>query len=187
MASGFESRLKIQQVFWFGLIGLCAIMMGFYLASSLFTLAFALVAIAWLFLLPYHAQLATALSLTTYTSALILPYFPGRPYMWEFAALLGWSGLIITISLRKFAPDSAEVMRRHRWLFVGMLGYCTVLLVIMFYRGFGLNIFGSSQMGGRFYFQQFTCAIFPVLFIMLRMNEKLLIKLFVIQCLLTTT
>ena len=41
--------------------------------------------------------------------------------MWEFAALLGGLVWIITISLRKFAPDSAEVMRRHRWLFVGML------------------------------------------------------------------
>ena len=102
MASGFESRLKIQQVFWFGLIGLCAIMMGFYLASSLFTLAFALVAIAWLFLLPYHAQLATALSLTTYTSALILPYFPGRPYMWEFAALLGLSLIHISEPTRPY-------------------------------------------------------------------------------------
>ena len=92
MASGFESRLKIQQVFWFGLIGLCAIMMGFYLASSLFTLAFALVAIAWLFLLPYHAQLATALSLTTYTSALILPYFPAGLTCGSLR--LFWGGLV---------------------------------------------------------------------------------------------
>ena len=162
-------------------------MMGFYLASNLFTLAFALVAIAWLFLLPYHANLAVYLSLATYTSALILPYFPGRPYMWEFAALLGWSGLIITISLRKYATDASEVIRQHRWLFVGMIGYCVVLLITMFYRGVGLNIMGSQQMGGRFYFQQFTSAIFPLLFIMIRLNERLLLRLFVLQCLLTTT
>ena len=49
-------------------------MIGFYLASNIFTLAFALIAIAWLFLIPYHANLAAWLSLTTYTSALILPY-----------------------------------------------------------------------------------------------------------------
>lgn len=162
-------------------------MIGFYLASNIFTLAFALIGVAWLFLIPYHANLAAWLSLTTYTSALILPYFPGRPYMWEFAALLAWSGLIIIISLRKYSPDAGEVIRRHRWLFVGIIGYCTVLMITMFYRGFGMRIFGSDQQGGRFYFQQFSCAIFPLLFIMLRLNEKVLIRLFVIQCLLTVT
>jgi hypothetical protein len=187
MASSFESRIRFQQIFWFGAIGLCAMMIGFYLASNIFTLAFALIAIAWLFLLPYHGTLAAVLSLSTYTSALILPYFPGRPYMWEFAALLGWSGLIITVSLRKYSADTAEVVRRHRWLFIGIIGYCTILMITMFYRGFGLRIFGSEQMGGRFYFQQFSCAIFPLLFIMLKLKEKVLIRLFIVQCLLTVT
>ena len=153
MASSLESRIKFQQIFWFGVIGICALMSGFYLASNIFTLAFGIIAIAWLFLLPYHANLSAWLSLTTYTSALILPYFPGRPYLWEFAALLGWSGLIILISLRKFSPDAGEVLRRHRWLFLGIIGYCVVLMITMFYRGVGLRIIGSDQRGGRFYFQ----------------------------------
>ncbi|HAO65945.1 MAG TPA: hypothetical protein DCR17_04585, partial [Verrucomicrobiales bacterium] len=187
MASSLESRIKFQQIFWFGVIGICALMIGFYLASNIFTLAFGIIAIAWLFLLPYHANLSAWLSLTTYTSALILPYFPGRPYLWEFAALLGWSGLIILISLRKFSPDAGEVLRRHRWLFLGIIGYCVVLMITMFYRGVGLRIIGSDQMGGRFYFQQFSCAIFPILFILLKINEKTLLKLFIVQCLLTST
>lgn len=187
MASSLESRIKFQQIFWFGVIGVCALMIGFYLASNVFTLALGIIAIAWLFLLPYHANLSAWLSLTTYTSALILPYFPGRPYLWEFAALLGWSGLIILISFRKFSPDAGEVLRRHRWLFLGIIGYCAVLMITMFYRGVGLRIIGSDQMGGRFYFQQFSCAIFPILFILLKINEKTLLKLFIIQCLLTST
>lgn len=186
-STSIESSIRFNQIFWFGVIGLGALFTGFYLASSKFTLILVVVTLGWLVLLPYHAKLAAYLSITTFSSALILPYFPGRPYMWEFAAFLAWSGLIITVSLRRYAPDANRYMRENRWLFVGVGLYCLVLLVTMYHRGFGLRIMGTDQMGGRFYFQQLMCAIFPVLFVLVRFDEKTLIRLYIFQCIFTLT
>ncbi len=187
IASSFDHRLKFQQVFWFSMIGLTALLVGYFLAANLFLMAFGLTGFLWLLLLPYHSRLSVYLSVATFSSAMIIPLFPGRPYMWEFAALLGWSGLIITISMRKYVPNFGREIRENRWLFLGIMGYAVVLLVTMFYRGFGLRILGSDQMGGRFYFQQLTCAIFPWLFIMCPLTEKILLRLYIIQCLMTVT
>ncbi len=189
MAAGtsIESSIRFNQIFWFGVIAFFALCTGFFLASNRFTLALAVVSLGWLVLLPYHAKLASYLSIITFKSALILPYFPGRPYMWEFAAFLAWSGLGITISLRRYAPDAAKYIRENRWLFIGILIYCVVLIVTMSHRGFGLRIMGTDQMGGRFYFQQLMCAIFPVLFILVRLPELTLVRLYIFQCLLTLT
>jgi hypothetical protein len=185
--TSIESSIRFNQIFWFGVIGLGTLFTGFYLASSKFTLVLVAVMLGWLVLLPYHAKLAAYLSISTFSSALILPYFPGRPYMWEFAAFLAWSGLIITISLRRYAPDAAKYIHQNKWLFIGIILYCTVLFVTMFERGFGLRIMGSDQMGGRFYFQQLMCAIFPVLFVLIRFTEGTLLKLYYLQCILTLT
>lgn len=188
MAVGsIESSIRFNQIFWFGVIVLLALFTGFYLASSKFTLALAVAVAGWLVLLPYHAKLAACLSIVAFKSALILPYFPGRPYLWEFAAFLAWSGLVITISLRRYAPDAGRYIRENRWLFVGILCYCLVLMATMLERGFGLRIMGTEQMGGRFYFQQMMCAIFPLLFILVRLPEKILLRLYILQCLLTLT
>ncbi|MCS1408848.1 MAG: hypothetical protein M2R45_02025 [Verrucomicrobia subdivision 3 bacterium] len=185
--TSIESSIRFNQIFWFGVIGLGALFTGFYLASNKFTLVLAMIVLGWLVLLPYHAKLASYLSIVTFRSALILPYFPGRPYMWEFAAFLAWSGLIITVSLRRYAPDAAKYIQENRWLFVGVVFYCIVLIATMVERGFGLRIMGTAEMGGRFYFQQLMCAIFPVLFVLVRFPEMTLIRLYVFQCLLTLT
>ena len=44
--------------------------------------------LAWVMLLPYHAQVSFSLAMVTFSSAFLLPMLPGRPYLWEFAALL---------------------------------------------------------------------------------------------------
>jgi hypothetical protein len=185
ISSTFDQRLKFQQLFWFALIGISAVAIGFFLASNLWLMAFGVTGFLWMILLPYHSRISIYLSVATFSSALIVPLFPGRPYMWEFAALLGWSGLIITISMRKYVQNFTREVKENRWIFIGLAGYVLVLMATMFYRGFGLRILGSEQMGGRFYFQQLTCAIFPWLFIMSSVEEKTLIRLFILQCLLT--
>ncbi len=187
ISNSIDHRLKFQQLFWFSLIALAAIASGYFLAANVWLMAFGFTGFLWLLLLPYHSILSVYLSVATFSSALIVPLFPGRPYMWEFAALLGWSGLIITISMRKYAPNFNRETRENRWLFVGLIAYVAVLVITMFYRGVGLRILGSDQMGGRFYFQQLTCAIFPWLFIMSRLDEKLLLRLYILQCLFTVT
>lgn len=185
--TSIESSIRFNEIFWFAVIGLGALFIGFYLASSIFILILVFVILGWFLLLPYHARLAAYLSITTFSSALILPYFPGRPYMWEFAAFLAWSGLVITISLRRYAPDANHYIKENRWLFAGVILYCIVLIITMYKRGFGLRIMGTEEMGGRFYFQQLMCAIFPVLFVLVRFDERTLIRLYILQCLLTLT
>ena len=186
-SNSFDDRLRFQQMVWFGLIGFCALLAGYYLAINSLLVALGIVGTLALMTLPYHSKLSIVLAVATFSSALIVPLFPGRPYVWEFAALLGWSGLTITIFMRQYSPDAAKVLETHRWLFLGVAGYCLVLLATMAYRGFGLRILGSEQMGGRYYFQQLTCAIFPFLFVFCRPTEKTLIRLLIWQCLLTTT
>src|SRR5436309_2100956 len=123
MAGAFESGIRLWQFFWFALVAIAAVFLGYLLASDLTSAVLASMALTWLMTLPYHSKLAAYLSVATFSSALILPFFPGRPFLWEFASLLGWSGLVVTISFRQFAPEAGQTFRRHAWFFVGLVGY----------------------------------------------------------------
>src|SRR6266540_1304652 len=175
--SVFDNRLLLSRAPWYGLIVLGALCAGFLLATAPVQLMLILGGLAWLLTLPYHGPLSVYVAVSTFSSALIMPFFPGRPYLWEFAALLGWSGLIIMITMRRYAPNCVVQLKEYRWLFIGAIGYCLTLLATMYYRGVGLRILGGSQMGGRFYFQQLVCAIFPLLFVMVRPEAKVLVRL----------
>ncbi|MBI4325298.1 MAG: hypothetical protein HY674_08550 [Chloroflexi bacterium] len=187
IANAIDSGLKLQKLVWLGLVILTAVFLGYFLASNSVMPFLALSGFVCLLILPYHPALSICLSVSTYASAFIMPFFPGRPYLWEFAALLGWTGSVVTVFLRQYAPDSGQRFKENRWLFVGVVGYALVLLVIMFYRGVGFRILGSEQMGGRFYFQQLACAVFPFLFWLHPVSEKTLTRLFTWQCVLTCT
>lgn len=187
LANTFEHQVSFQRVIWFAIIGLFAVCLGYLLATRASMTILAILGLSWLILLPYHSQISVYLSLSTFSSALIVPFFPGRPYLWEFAALLAWSGLLVTFSMRRESPDFGELIRKNQWLFIGVIGYSLVLVMIMRYRGVGLRILGGSVMGGRFYFQQLCCAIFPFAFAAWRSDEKTIYRLFVAQRLLTVT
>ncbi len=185
--SALDSRLGLQLIFWYGVIALGALMLGGFLATDQLLIALMVGGFGWLILLPYHAPLAVFLAVSTFNSAFILPFVPGRPYVWEFAGMLAWTGVIMNFSLRRYPRECATVLSQNRLLVWSSIGYCCVLIVTMFFRGFGLRILGSEQMGGRYYFQQIICAIFPLLFLMVRLNEKTMIRLFVLQCLFSAT
>lgn len=187
IASTFERHIRIQQIFWFGIIAVFAVGLGYFMAESPILVVLGVGGLGWLILLPYHSRIAVSLAFATFNSALILPYFPGRPYLWEFAGLLAWTGLVITISLRQYRKDYGSIIAPNKWLFIGSIGYCAVLMVTMFYRGFGFRILGNEVMGGRYYFQQLVCAIFPLLFALVKVEERTLVRLFYLQCALTTT
>ena len=124
LTASIDQQIKVQKAFWFCVIILGALGMGYLLAADQLMLALAVAGGAWMMTLPYHSKLSSYLAVATFSSALIVPLFPGRPYVWEFAALLGWSGLTITVMMRQYARDSAQVIHENRWLYVGMLGYC---------------------------------------------------------------
>jgi hypothetical protein len=187
MVSAAEYRIRFHKALWYGIMLLAALSLGGFLASDQFLVAFVVGGTLWLATLPYHAHLAMLLTVSTFSSALIVPFMPGRPYVWEAAALLAWTGMIVIFMVRRNAPDFAATLREHRWVFLGSLLYCVVLVGIMMVRGFGLRILGSGQAGGRFYIQQLLCAVFPLLFASLQTNERTLVKLLGVQWLLTGT
>jgi O-antigen ligase len=182
-----DVQLHVQKLLLLGAFFLGAIFVGLLLAGAPVLLILALGGFAWLLLLPYHATIATTVAMVTFASGFILPGFPGRPFVWEAAAMLGWTGVAVTLALRQYSPEASTLIRRHWLLFAGAIGYCLVLVVLMYFRGVGVRVFGGSQMGGRIYFQQLLCAIFPLLFVLRPMSEERMVRLYVIQCLLSVT
>lgn len=189
--SGVEFQYHLGK---FVLLGVClagAVLVGLLLAGAPLLLVLFVASLAWLFTLPYHSTLALVISVVTFNSALILPAVPGRPFFWELAAVLGWSGLLVSLALRQGDPGVRERLYRNRYLFIGVIGYVLVLLMMIYFRGIGIRVFSRgaeiSQMGGRLYLQQIICAIFPFLFVLRPLNEKLLVRLFLLQCALSVT
>jgi hypothetical protein len=186
-ASAVEVRLQFQLLFWYGVIAVAMLITGMLLAANVYAIAFLLAAFGWLITLPYHAWLSVIVSTIMFRAAFIVPFMPGRPYLWEVGVLLAWTGVPLTIMLRKGARDAAEIYQRNRWVFIGSTLYCVVLLVTMMVRGFGLNVLGSTEAGGRAYLQQILCGMLPVLFLLLPLNRKQFFWLVILQLGLTVT
>lgn len=186
--SAIESRYQFNLLVAYGVGVLALLLAGILLAANLYLVALMLVGVGWLVSLPYHAKLSAVLATATFSAAFILPFVPGRPFVWEAAALLGWSGMVVLIMLRRFPEDLRDTLRRNKWIFIGVIVYCLTLLFIMHMRGFNLRVLGAgTAMGGRLYLQQLICAIFPLLFAALRLEEKTLVRLLLIQWLLSAT
>ena len=172
---------------WLGAAFIAVGLLGFFLASDAYFAFFVTLALLLVGTLPYHTKMAVYLSVASFSSAIIIPFAPGRPFLWEFAALLGWSGLLVTVAMRRFKDDFGNSIRENKWLFLGILGYLGVLVFTIYARGFGLRVFGSEQMGGRFYFQPIVCGIFPLIFAMIRPEEKTMVRLLILQYVLSLT
>lgn len=179
--------MQVQKgVVWIALL-LGAVIFGFYMTSNTPLLVLGVAGLGWLSTLPYHGRLCIILGITTYGSALMVPLMPGRPFIWEVAALLGCSGIFMTFALRKYAPDFGENFRRYRWVLLGAIGYALVLLYLMRTHGLGLRISGGDRMGGRVYIQQLACSSFPIMMAMIRFPEGSLLRLFIVHLFLSFT
>lgn len=187
--SGMELERQFTHAFW--LLGalIVAAFCGMLLALSGNALAvlFLFVPVAWLVLLPYHAELVIIFGTALFNTAFIVPYMAGRPFLWEGIGILGWTGLVVTLALREQAPNTGHRIRRNWVLLLGLVLYAAVLIETMYFRGVGIKALGSAQIGGRIYFQQLITAIFPILFVVKPPSERLLIRLFLIQCALSVS
>lgn len=156
-----------------------SVVAGYLLANDQFTLAALIGLTVWLLLLPYHGRLAVILSVSCFNAALIVPFAPGRPFVWEFSALLAWTGLLVTLAMKQYPPDYWRQLGSNKLLFIGLLGFTGVLLTLIVVHGVGFRAFGSGgQMGGRNYVQQLLCVVFPFLFVAIPPGEKLIVRLF---------
>jgi len=181
--TAFEARARMQLnkgLVWTALL-LGAMVFGFYMASNAPLLVLGMAGVGWMGSLPYHARLSAILGLTTYGSALMVPLMPGRPFMWELAAIFGWSGSVVLLILRRYAPDFGENVRRYQWILLSTLLYVVVLFYLMRTHGFGFRVMGGDRMGGRVYLQQIACASFPLVFMMVRFGEAEFVKLFIVH------
>lgn len=185
--SAFARQLQFERLLWFVALFAGLIVFSLILASGNLLIVLLLGGVAWLALLPYHAKLALSVGATSFGSALILPFFPGRPFLWEFAALLAWSGLIVTFFLRHQAADFHQQLRRYRWSLVGVAGYVAVLFLLIALHGTGLQVLGGEHGGGRVYYQQIVCSIFPILFLAIPTTSQQMLRLYTWQYLLSLT
>ncbi|HAB19887.1 MAG TPA: hypothetical protein PLX89_25865 [Verrucomicrobiota bacterium] len=185
-----ELQFQLQKSVLIGACVITAIFFGLLLAGAPFLLILVLFGVVWLMTLPYHATIAVYLIIATVNSALILPSVPGRPFFWELGVALGWSGLIVSLALRRQTPGTGQRIQQNWALLAAMVGYCCVLLFLIYYRGVGIrSLSGDSggQMGGRLYLQQLAITVLPLLLIVNPLSERILVRLFVVQCFLSIT
>jgi len=189
--TGIELQYQLQKSVVVMACLMAALLVGLFLVSAPSLLIMAVLGVMWLLTLPYHAGLAIAIGMVTLNSALIVPGIAGRPFVWELAAALGVTGIIITLALRRQVAGVARRLAAHRMIFVGMVGYCAVLLFLMYYRGVGIRALGganpSGQVGGRIYVQQIVSSVFPILLLLNPLSERTLVRLFLLQCALAIT
>lgn len=96
-----ESRQQFAALLWYGVGTLGLLFAAMLLAADLFAVAVMILGLGWVMSLPYHGKLSAILAMSTFSSALIMPFVPGRPYAWEASAMLAWSGLVVMVMLRQ--------------------------------------------------------------------------------------
>jgi len=144
-------------------------------------------AIVWAITLPHHAKLALVLGSVMMNASLLVPFVSGRPFFWEASLLLSISGLPLMFAMRKGAPDLGERIRYFKWTFIGLILLLGVVVLLIKVRGFGLNVLGQGQVGGRAYISQFLGSLFPFLYLAVPTDRKLLVRIYTIGCLMSVT
>jgi len=138
--------------------------------------------------MPFQLKLSTAIALCTSNAAFILPGFPGNPMLWEAAAMGCWSGVIFSFLMREIDKVGLkECPASAKFIFFGCATYCATLLFLMKSQGVGFNIMGSGMYGGRFYFAQLTCAIFPLAFLLVPMKGSTFVAFVRLGCVFSLT
>lgn len=180
-----ERRLKAALTV--SAVGCLLLILGFLLAASqilaFFLVLLLVLALSW----PAHARIGLILCMTTYSASVLLPFAKGRPLIWELAAAMTWSGLPVLYALRKQHPAAGILFHRNKLLILLPFCYCLVLLFLIKVHGVHFGNFTSAGAGGRRYAQQLVCAILPLLFISIVPGERLILRLFVIQGILSFT
>lgn len=122
--------------------------------------------------LAVNAKALAWLVIALQPAALIVPFFPGRPFWWELCALLAWPSLVAFGLLNRQKVAELKFDRLERGALVALIGYVGVLAFLMMYRGVGFRAFGGDQMGGRVYAQQMVLSVLPVLMLVARLSPK---------------
>jgi hypothetical protein len=125
--------------------------------------------------LAVNAPVLAWLVIALQPAALIVPFFPGRPFWWELCALLAWPSLLAHFLVNRQKLEALQFDRLERRALVALGGYLAVLVGLMLYRGVGFRVLGGTQMGGRFYMQQVILAVVPILLVVANLSRKQLL------------
>jgi hypothetical protein len=154
---------------------LIAIWAGVTLAETPYLVFAGLAGLLYVGTLSVNARPLAWLVIALQPAALIVPFFPGRPFWWELCALLAWPSLLAYFLVNRQKLADLKFDRLEKRALLALLGYLVVLLGLMMYRGVGFRVLGGAQMGGRFYVQQVILSIVPALMIAANLSRKQLL------------
>ncbi|MFT3783143.1 MAG: hypothetical protein QM790_14135 [Nibricoccus sp.] len=152
-----------------------AIWAGVTLADSPYLVFTAFISLLYVGTLAVNAKTLAWLVIALQPAALIVPFFPGRPFWWELCALLSWPSLLVYFLVNRQKVADLKFDRLEKRALLALVGYVLVLIALMFYRGVGFRVLGGEQMGGRFYTQQMVLVVLPLLMLSMRLSKKQLV------------
>src|ERR1035437_6598915 len=154
---------------------LVAIWAGVTLADEPYLVFAGLAGLLYVSTLAVNAPVLAWLVIALQPAALIVPFFPGRPFWWELCALLVWPSLLAFFLVNRQKLAELQFDRLEKRALLALLGYVGVLVVLMMYRGVGFRALGGGQMGGRFYIQQVILSMVPILLVVANLSRKQLL------------
>ena len=143
-----------------------ALIVGIQIPDQPYVVLAGLGAFAYLFTLAVNYRWLALLMVALQPAALIMPFFPGRPYMWEVCAFLSWPSLLVSYLVNRRRLPELRFDRFETSAMLSLVGYIVVLICLMLSRGVGFRVLGGGQMGGRFYVQQVMLSVVPILMLM---------------------
>jgi len=179
--------LPFRRALIVGIACVAAVVAGAMLADQPYLIFAGLAGLVYVGTLTVNCRALAWLVIALQPAALIVPFFPGRPFWWELCALLAWPSLLAYGLVNRRKIEAVAFDRSERWALAALGGYMAVILITMAYRGVGLKILGGEQMGGRVYVQQLVLSILPVLMLLAGFSQKQLRRAMITGWLLSLT
>lgn len=176
LPSSLNDPLTFRRFIIAGIGVLVAVIAGIQIPDQPYLVFAALGGFAYLFTLAVNYRWLALLMVALQPAALIVPFFPGRPYMWEVCALLAWPSLLVSYLVNRRRLPELRFDRFEVAAMLSLVGYIVVLICLMLSRGVGFRVLGGGQMGGRFYVQQVILSVVPILMLMASPRPRALMQ-----------
>lgn len=171
-----------------GAVGaLVAIVIGIQIPDQPYLLVAGLAGCVYLFTLGVNYRWLASGVIIAHSAAVIVPFLPGRPFLWEALALVSWPSLLAAFLIDRHRLQKLKFDDMEGYVLASLAGYVVVLVILMLVRGVGFRVLGGGQMGGRFYVQQIVLVIVPLLMITAAPSRRALVKAVLVSYALSVT
>lgn len=164
-----------------------AIVVGIQIPDQPYIVVMALVGFGYLLSLGVNYRWLAVAMIVAHSAAIIVPFLPGRPFLWEAFALVCWPSLLAAFLIDRHRLQKLQLDTLEWYVLASVVGYVVVLVVLMLVRGVGFRVLGGGQMGGRFYVQQIILAIVPFLMITAAPSRRTLVTAVLVSYALSVT